>query len=120
MATVHRLTRPRVRRMTGSYLTRDSRCGWMSGRHSYEDHRATTPRAPASYDAVGTTPRLVGSPSAPTTIGRPQLRAAYHLDRSHELVEVDVQDPVHLSGRGSGRATRPDRMTPRQPALAGS
>ena len=86
--------------MTSSQLPRDSRCG-VSGRDPSEEYRpATTPKARASYNAVRTMPRLVGSPSPPTTIGATaQFRSAWHLDRCHELVEVDVQDQRTSAGR---------------------
>jgi len=45
------------------------------------------------HEAVLTTPRLAGSPSPPTTTGRPaRLRSAENLDGRQEL--VDVQHPV--------------------------
>jgi hypothetical protein len=104
MATVHPLTRPRAR--PDDRLLPDAVLPLRvrSGRDPSEDHRATTPKARASCDAVGTTPRLAGSPSTPTTIGRPQLRSAYHLDRCDEPVEVDVQDPARTSAGGDHAA----------------
>ena len=76
-----------------------------------------------------TTPRLVGSPSPPTTTGQAaQLRPPQDLDGGDELVEVDVQDPAQrvrprrgaapADGRARDRRARARRTARWQSAMA--
>ena len=69
-----------------------------SARRSAAASPSPTPNSRASYDAVETTARSVGSPRPPTITGLPgELRMPQHLDRRDELVEVDVQHPLATS-----------------------
>ena len=89
-------------RVVGLVVDRqEHRVGARSRRRCAAACRTRRRSARASYDAVATTPRSVGSPRPPTTTGQPgQLGVAEHLDRGDELVEVDVQHPAARLLRG--------------------
>ena len=109
----HLVPTPRRRRGGPTAGTRRRGTGAAPSRSGMPER---TPNARASYDAVATTWRgRVGSPSPPTTTGRPaQLGSAQHLDGGQELVQVDVQHPVALARRH--RAHRRSNRHPRQSA----